>query len=138
MSDIPSAEQLYQEELNQVNEQETYEFQKKLVVDEITKINKNNSSICICFKAHPHPQLVKEIEENGYQIKLEVMYDSDKVEKYQTRMRVINPKFVTSAGNFMDRLEDQMKGCAFAQGNVQMTEDTKKLMESLYNSFMGK
>ena len=138
MSDIPSAEQLYQEELNQVNEQETYEFQKKLVVDEITKINKNNSSICVCFKAHPHPQLVKEIEENGYQIKFEVVYDSSKVEKYQTRMRVINPKFVTSAGNFMDRLEDQMKGCAFAQGNVQMTEDTKKLMESLYNSFMGK
>jgi hypothetical protein len=138
MSDIPTAEQLYQEELKQVNEQETYEFQKKLVVEEITKINKNNSSICVCFKAHPHSQLVKEIEENGYQIKFEVMYDSSKVEKYQTRMRVINPKFVTGAGNFMDKLEDQMKGCAFAQTNVQVSEDTKKLMESLFNSFMGK
>lgn len=138
MSDIPTAEQIYQEELNQVNEQETYEYQKKLVVEEITKINKNNSSVCVCFKAHPNPQLVKEIEDNGYQIKFEVMYDSAKVEKYQTRMRIINPRFVTGGGNFMDKLEEQMKGCAFTHGNVHVSEDTKKMMESLFNSFMGK
>ena len=138
MADIPTAEQIYQEELNQVNEQETYEYQHKLVLEEIGKINKNCSSIMVVFKAHPNEKLLKQLEENGYQVKVDMSYDSGKVEKYQTRLRVINPKFSTSTTAFMDRLEDQMKGCAFSRGNIQVSDDTKKMVESLFNSFMGK
>jgi len=38
----------------------------------------------------------------------------------------------------MDKLEEQMKGCAFSHGNVHVSDDTKKMVESLFNSFMGK
>ena len=137
MADIPSADQIYQDELNQVNEQETYEYQHKLVLEEIGKINKNCNSIMVVFKAHPNEKLLKQLEENGYQVKVDMSYDSGKVEKYQTRLRVINPKFSTSTTAFMDRLEDQMKGCEFSRGNIQVSDDTKKMMESLFNSFMG-
>ena len=105
MTDIPSADEIYQEELNQVNEQETYEYQHKLVLEEIGKINKNCNSITVTFKACPNEKLMKQLEENGYQVKVDMSYDSGKVEKYQSRLRVINPKFSTSSTAFMDRLE---------------------------------
>ena len=138
MTDIPSADEIYQEELNQVNEQETYEYQHKLVLEEIGKINKNCNSIMVTFKAQPNDKLIKQLEENGYQVKADMSFDSGKVEKYQTRLRVINPKFSTSSSVFMDKLEDQMKGCAFSQSNIHVSDDTKKMMESLFNSFLGK
>lgn len=139
MSNIPNAEDVYHEEMKGVTEQETYEFQEKLVVQEMSKLTKENPTVTVLFKALPDEKLVLQLEERGYTVKYDTFYDSTKVEKYGTRLRITNPKFAPKGGTFMDKLEDQLKSCPFAQtgtgGGIQISGDAKKLMESFFGSF---
>ena len=138
MATIPDAEDLYQEEMKSFTEQSSYEFQEKLVIKELSKLTKDNPTISVLFKALPNEKLVRELEERGYVVKYDTFYDSSKVEKYGTRLRITNPKFTPVGGTFMDKLEDQLKSCPFAQGTgggFQVSGDAKKLMESFLGSF---
>ena len=138
MATIPDAEEAYQEEMKSFTEQSSYEFQEKLVIKELSKLTKDNPTISVLFKALANEKLVKELEERGYVVKYDTFYDSSKVEKYGTRLRITNPKFTPVGGTFMDKLEDQLKSCPFAQGasgGFQVSGDAKKLMESFFGSF---
>ena len=132
-SKIPSAEEIFQEEKNVALKESTYEFQIERVSKEIKKINKNNNTVSVCFKALPESRLLEELESQGYRVKFETTYDSGKHERYLTRLRVINPKFENEGNSFLDNLEDQIKECAFSQGSFKMTDDTKKLIQSIFN-----
>ena len=35
----------------------------------------------------------------------------------------------------MNKLEDQMKGCAFSQANLQVSEEAKNLFDTILGSF---
>ena len=132
-SKIPSAEEIFQEEKNVILKESTYEFQIEIVLKKIKKINKNNNTVTIVFKALPDPRLLEELESQGYRVKFETSYDSVKQERYLTRLRVINPKFENEGNSFLDNLEDQIKECAFSQGSFKMTDDAKKLFQSFFN-----
>lgn len=132
-SKIPSAEEIFQEEKNVALKESTYEFQIERVSKEIKKINKNNNTVSVCFKALPESRLLEELESQGYRVKFETTYDSGKHERYLTRLRVINPKFENEGNSFLDNLEDQIKECAFSHGSFKMTDDTKKLIQSIFN-----
>lgn len=127
---IPSAEEIFQEEANFVLREGTYEFQVEKILEEIKKLNKDNDTISVSFKALPDERLLEELEKQGYRVKFDTFYDSSKTEKYLSRVRVTNPKFVSSGTTFLDNLEDQMRGCAFSQGDFSLPDDAKKLFQS--------
>ena len=133
--EIPSAGEKFQEEVEKIKGEETYESQVDKVLQEISKINKDNPSVVVVFKALPNPQLLEKLESQGYQVKFDTYYDSQKVERYLSKIRVTNPNFKKSESNIFDKLEDQMKGCAFNASNIQVSEDAKKLLESFLGSF---
>ena len=136
MSDhqIPSAEQIFQDEANIILREGTYEFQVQKVLDEIKKLNKNNNTIMVVFKALPEERLLEDLEKQGYRVRFETTYDSSKQEKYLTRLRVTNPKFEAKGTNFMDTLEDQIRECAFAQPSFQVSDDAKKLFQTFMSN----
>ena len=127
---IPSAEQIFQDEANVILREGTYEFQVEKVLDEIKKINKNNNTITVIFKALPEERLLEELEKQGYRVRFDTSYDSSKTERYLTRLRVTNPRFESKTNSFMDNLEDQIRGCAFSDGNFQVSDDTKKIFQN--------
>tara|TARA_R110001592_G_scaffold18816_12_gene77785 strand:- start:61531 stop:61950 length:420 start_codon:yes stop_codon:yes gene_type:complete len=129
---IPSAEEIFQEEKNVILQESTYEFQIERVLKKIKKINKHNNTVTIVFKGLPDPRLLEELESQGYRVKFETSYDSGKQEKYLTRLRVINPKFENEGNSFIDKLEDQIKECAFSQGSFKMSDDAKNLIQSIF------
>ena len=61
-SKIPSAEEIFQEEKNVILKESTYEFQIERVLKEIKKINKDNNTVTVVFKALPHTKLLEELE----------------------------------------------------------------------------
>ena len=130
---IPSAEEIFQEEAKVVLREGTYEFQIEKVLKEIKKINKNNNTCIIIFKAIPDERLLEELESQGYRVRFDTSYDSTKQEKYLTKIRVTNPKFENENTNFIDSLEDQLKECAFSKGTFNVPDDAKKLFQSLFN-----
>lgn len=127
---IPSAEEIFQEEANFVLREGTYEFQVEKILEEIKKLNKDKDTISVSFKALPDERLLEELEKQGYRVKFDTFYDSSKPERYLSRVRVTNPKFVSSGTTFLDNLEDQMRGCAFSQGEFSLPDDAKKLFQS--------
>ena len=127
---IPSAEQIFQEEANFVLREGTYEFQVGKILEEIKKLNKDNNTVTVVFKALPDERLLEELEKQGYRVRFDTSYDSSKPEKYLTRVRVTNPKFASSGNTFMDNLEEQVRGCAFSQGDFQISDDAKKMFQS--------
>ena len=133
--DIPSAETKFQEEVEKIKDEETYEAQVEKVLEEIKKINKNNSSVVVSFKALPNPELLTKLESQGYEVKFDTYYDSKKVERYMTKLRVTNPNFKKSDGGIFEQLEDQIKSCPFSASNIQVSEDAKKILESFMSSF---
>lgn len=136
MSELfPTADEIYEEGMKKVTEQETYEFQSGRVLEELRKINKDHPTAVVIFKALPDKKLLEELEEKGFVVKFDAYYDSTKLERYNCKMRITNPKFSTSATSLMDKLEDQMKGCAFSQSNVQVSEDARKFFEGIIGSF---
>ena len=102
--------------------------------DEIKKLNKNNNTITVVFKALPEERLLEELEKQGYRVRFETTYDSSKQEKYLTRLRVTNPKFDSKGTNFMDTLEDQIRECAFAQPSFQVSDDAKKIFQTFMSN----
>ena len=132
---IPTAEETYQEEVVKGEQESTYQFQHELLLQKIGSINKQNPSVIITFKGRPSQQLVEQLESGGYIVKVESYYDSSKEEKWLSKIKVTNPKFQSQNGSFMDRLEDQMKSCSFAQGNIELGEDAKRLLESFLGGF---
>jgi len=135
VSTIPTAEETYQEEVVKGEQESTYQFQHELLLQKIGSLNKHNPSVIITFKGHPSKQLMDQLESGGYVVKVESYYDSSKEEKWLSKIKVINPKFQSQNGSFMDRLEDQMKSCSFAQGNIELGEDAKRLLESFLGGF---
>ena len=136
MSELfPSADEIYEEGMKRVTEQESYHFQSKRVLDELHKINKDHPTAVVILKALPDKQLLADLEEKGFVVKFDAYYDSSKLERYTCKVRITNPKFSTGATNLMDKLEDQMKGCAFSQSNIQVSEDARKFFEGLIGSF---
>jgi len=131
---IPSAEEIFQEEANFVLREGTYEFQVEKILEEIKKLNKGNDTITVTFKATPDERLLDELEKQGYRVKFDTFYDSSKTERYLTRVRVTNPKFVTTGTNFLDSIEDQIKGCVFSPSGIQNSEEAKKLFQSFMSS----
>ena len=127
---IPSAEQIFQEEANFVLREGTYEFQVGKILEEIKKLNKDNNTVTVVFKALPDERLLEELEKQGYRVRFDTSYDSSKPEKYLTRVRVTNPKFASTGNTFMDNLEEQVRGCAFSQGDFQISDDAKKMFQS--------
>jgi len=136
MSDrqIPSAEQIFQDEANIILREGTYEFQVQKVLDEIKKLNKNNNTVTVVFKALPEERLLEELEKQGYRIRFDTSYDSSKQEKYLTRLRVTNPKFDTQGSSFMDTLEDQIRDCAFSKSSFHVSDDAKKIFQSFMSN----
>ena len=132
---IPSAEEIFQEEANFVLREGTYEFQVEKILDEIKKLNKDNNTVTVSFKALPDDRLLEELEKQGYRVKFDTYYDSTKSEKYFTRVRVTNPKFSNTSSTFLDNLEDQIRGCAFSQSGVNNTEEAKKFIQSFMSNF---
>ena len=131
---IPSAEQIFQDEANIILREGTYEFQVQKVLDEIKKLNKNNNTITVVFKALPEERLLEDLEKQGYRVRFETTYDSSKQEKYLTRLRVTNPKFEAKGTNFMDTLEDQIRECAFKQPSFQVPDDAKKIFQTFMSN----
>ena len=127
---IPSAEEIFQDEANIVLREGTYEFQVDRVLEEIKKINKDNNTITVVFKALPDERLLEELEKQGYRVRFDTSYDSSKPEKFMTRLRITNPKFENKTNTFMDSLEDQLRGCAFSEGSFHVSEDAKKLFQN--------
>lgn len=113
----------------------TYEFQITKVVEEIKKISKSKPTVCILFKALPQTQILEELEHQGYNVKFDAYFDSTKENKYNCKLRITNPKFSTSGSNFVDQLEDKLKGCAFTQSNFQVSEEAKNMFDSFLGSF---
>lgn len=129
---IPSAEEIFQEEAKVILKEGTYEFQIERVLKKIKKINKHNNTVTVVFKALPDERLLEELGSQGYRVRFDTSYDSNKQEKYLTRLRVTNPKFENESGNLIDSLEDQLKECAFSQGSFKVSEDAKKLFQSFF------
>jgi hypothetical protein len=134
-STIPSAEEIFQEEANVVLREGTYEFQVEKILKQIKKINKDNHTISVVFKALPDDRLLEELEKQGYRVRFDTCYDSSKTERVVTKIRVTNPKFSKQGSNFMDNLEDQMKNCVFSKGNVRASEDVRKMVQSFMDQF---
>ena len=131
---IPSAEEVFQVEANFVLREGTYEFQVEKILEEIKKLNKDNNTVTVTFKALPEERLLEELEKQGYRVKFDTFYDSSKTEKYLTRVRVTNPKFADQKTNFLDNLEDQMRGCAFSHGDFNLPDDAKKIFQSFMSN----
>ena len=131
---IPSAEEIFQEEANFVLREGTYEFQVEKILEEIKKLNKDNNTITVTFKALPDERLLDELEKQGYRVKFDTFYDSSKTERFITRVRVTNPKFADQKSTFLDNLEDQMRGCAFSQGEFNFGDDAKKIFQSFMSN----
>lgn len=131
---IPSADQIFQDEANIILREGTYEFQVQKVLEEIKNLSKNNSTITVVFKALPEERLLEELEKQGYRVRFDTSYDSSKQEKYLTRLRVTNPKFDSKTSNFMDNLEEQLRDCAFSQSNFHVSDDAKKLFQSFFTN----
>ena len=107
-SKIPSAAEIFQAEANVVLQEGTYDFQMKKVLENLKRIGKNNSTIAVIFKAVPDKRILEELEGQGYRV-----------------------RFDTS--NFFDKLEDQLKECAFTQGNINLSDETKNIFQSFLN-----
>tara|TARA_R110000851_G_scaffold85054_1_gene185081 strand:- start:553 stop:969 length:417 start_codon:yes stop_codon:yes gene_type:complete len=133
-SKIPSAEEIFQEEANFILREGTYEFQLEKILEEIKKLNKDNNTVTVTFKALPDERLLEDLENQGYRVKFDTYYDSSKTEKFMTRVRVTNPKFADQKTTFLDNLEDQMRGCAFSQGDFAIPEDAKKMFQSFMSN----
>tara|TARA_R110000851_G_scaffold271223_1_gene423803 strand:+ start:205 stop:624 length:420 start_codon:yes stop_codon:yes gene_type:complete len=132
-SKIPSAAEIFQAEANVVLQEGTYDFQMKKVLENLKRIGKNNSTIAVIFKAVPDKRILEELEGQGYRVRFDTSYDSSKTEKYLTKLRITNPKFEVEGGNFFDKLEDQLKECAFTQGNINLSDETKNIFQSFLN-----
>ena len=78
---IPSAEQIFQDEANIILREGTYEFQVQKVLEEIKKLNKNNNTVTVVFKALPEERLLEELEKQGYRVRFDTSYDSSKTER---------------------------------------------------------
>lgn len=129
-SQIPSAEEVFQEEANFVLREGTYEFQMELVLNNLNKLSKNNPTLSLTFKALPDERLLEELGSKGYNVKFDTYYDSTKTEKYLTKLRITNPKFSNKNTNFLESLEDQMKGFAFTSGGFTLPEGTEEFLKS--------
>jgi hypothetical protein len=129
-SQIPSAEDVFQEEANHVLREGTYEFQLDVVIRELSKINKSNPTVSVTFKAVPEERLLEELQTRGYTVKFDTYYDSSKTEKYISKLRITNPKFGGKCNNFLENLEDQMKGFAFSSsGGFSLPEGTEEFLK---------
>lgn len=128
---IPHAEEVEDVEIKE----SSYEFQYSKIVEEVKKIGKATPTVCLIFKALPLQSLVEELEKQGYRVKFDSYYDSTKETKYNTKLRITNPKFATGGQDFVDRLEDQLKGCAYTKANFQVSEEAKNLFDSFMGSF---
>ena len=129
-SQIPSAEEIFQEEANFVLRESTYEFQLERVLTEIKKLSKNNPTVSVTIKALPDERLLEELQAQGYQIKFDTYYDSSKTEKYLTKIRITNPKFSGKTNNFLENLEDQMKGFAFSSGGFSLPDGAEDFLKA--------
>lgn len=133
--EIPSAEEHYQENIAK-NSETSYEFQLEKVTHELTKISKNKPTAHVLLKAQPVEKLLTELTEKGYVVKYDMFFDSSREsDKYMTKLRITNPNFGNQTHSFMDNLEDQIRGCAFNQSNINLSEDTRNMIENIIGSF---
>lgn len=128
---IPPAADFVEEEV----QESSYDFQYNKVIEEVKKISKTKPTVCLIFKSLPCENLISELEKQGYDVKFDAYYDSTKEVKYNSKIRITNPKFATKGQTFIDKLEDQLKGCAYSQANFQVSEDAKNLFDSFMGSF---
>ena len=129
-SQIPSAEEVFQEEANYVLREGTYEFQLEIILAELTKLNKKNPSVSVTFKALPDERILEELQGRGYDVKFDTYYDSSKTEKYISKVRITNPKFSVKGGNFLENLEDQMKGMSFSSGGFSLPDGAEEFLKN--------
>jgi len=130
-SEIPLAEELVDNE----PDESSYEFQLEKVLEEIKKICKNKPSVSLLFKGQVNENISSELTSKGYDVRFDTCYDSTKECKYNSKVRITNPKFSSSGQDFMNRIEDQVKGCAFSQANLQVSDEARNLFDTIMNSF---
>jgi hypothetical protein len=133
--EIPSAEVHYNENIAKTCE-DSYEFQLEKVTQELTKVTKNKPTVHVLLKAQPSEKLLSELIVKGYVVKYDMFFDSSKdSDKYMTKVRITNPNFGGQTHTFLDNIEDQIRGCAFNHSNINVSEDTKNMIETLLGSF---
>lgn len=132
ISDIPPAQEFTSKEVDE----SSYDFQLKKVLEKIKSISKSTPTITLLFKSMVNETLVEKIVAQGYTVKIDSYYDSSKEDnKYNSKMRISNPSFNNGNTAFIDRIEDQLKNCAFSQSSFQVPEETKSFIESMLGGF---
>ena len=127
---IPTADEVFQEEEKIILREGTYEFQLELVSGQLRNLGKNNPTVSLSFKALPDEKLLEELDSKGYNVKFDTYYDSTKTERYITKLRITNPKFSNKNTNFLESLEDQVKGLAFTSGGFSIPEGAEEFLKS--------
>lgn len=137
LKDIPRAEDCVQSTIpSSVSLNDSYEKQKIDCLEAIHSINKDKPSVAVNLTSVPDGKLVSELEEKGFLVKYKLTYDAEKTPKLNCRLRIINPKLLTSSvqiDELMDNISENMKSFGF--GQVKEGEDA---IEKLFSQFMTK
>lgn len=110
-----------------------YDSQKQTCLTAMAKIGDSCSSTCVFFSSPPDGRLIKELEEKGYQVSYTLDYDSKKENKFNCKLRIINPSIQDPGTAFLTAFEDNMKKIGFAQGSLDTEESFKKLFNNIMN-----
>ena len=130
--EIPRAEDLGVEKTPNKDTLSDYESQKKICLEEMSKISKDKASVAVNLNHIPNERLVSELQEKGFLIKYKLNYESDKTPKITCRMRIINPKLLVNSpqvDDFLDNLSANLKsfGCNSGEG--------EEAIEKLFGKF---
>lgn len=112
-------------------QEHTYEYQKKLCLEAIKKINKECSTKSIILNAEPNTVLIKEIEDKGYHITYVLNYDGKSENKFICTMRITNPNINDPASSFLTAFEENMKSISSGTNTIKTEEFIKKLFKDM-------
>ena len=110
-----------------------YDSQKKSCLEAIAKIGPKCSSACVFFTAPPDGRLINELESKGYRVTYTLDYDSSRDNKFNCKIRIVNPSIQDPGTAFLTAFEDNMKKIGFAQDTLDTEESFKKLFNNLMN-----